>query len=94
MNTVYPRTSSLAVISLIFGILAYVFLPGVGALVAVICGHSARSEIRRAPPGSIEDDGMALAGLVLGWIQLACAIVAIGILALLAFGALAFHGWR
>lgn len=94
MNTVYPRTSSLAVVSLIFGILAYVFLPFVGALVAVICGHSARSEIRHAPPGTIDGDGIALAGLILGWIQIACAVVAIGFLVLLAFGAIAFGGFH
>lgn len=94
MNTVYPRTSSLAVVSLIFGILAYVFLPGLGALIAVVCGHSARSEIRRAPPGSIDGDGMAVAGLILGWIQIGMMIVAIGIIVLLAIGALAFNGWR
>jgi hypothetical protein len=94
MNTVYPRTSSLAVISLIFGILAYVFLPSIGALVAVICGHSARSEIRRSPPGSIEGDGMALAGLILGWIQIACVIIAVVLAILIIAGAIAFHGFH
>lgn len=94
MNTAYPRTSSLAVVSLIFGVLAYVFLPFVGALVAVICGHSARSEIRRAPTGAIEGDGMALAGLILGWIQIASAIIGIIIIVLLAVGAIAFSGWH
>lgn len=94
MDTVYPRTSSLAVVSLIFGILAYVFLPGIGALIAVICGHSARSEIRRAPPGSIEGDGVALAGLILGWIQLGFCLVVIGFVILVIVGAIAFHGWH
>jgi hypothetical protein len=94
MNTVYPRTSSLATVSLIFGILAYIFLPGIGALVAVICGHSARAEIRRAPPGTIEGDGLALAGLILGWIQIVCGIIALGFLILLALGAIAFAGFR
>ncbi|TAN07013.1 MAG: DUF4190 domain-containing protein [Rhodanobacteraceae bacterium] len=94
MNTAYPRTSSLAIVSLIFGILAYVFLPGIGALVAVICGHSARSEIRRAPPGTVEGDGLALAGLILGWIQIICAIIALGFLILLAIGAIAFAGFH
>jgi len=94
MNTVYPRTSSLAIVSLIFGILAYVFLPFVGALIAVICGHSARSEIRRAPPGSLDGDGLALAGLILGWIQLAFTAIAVVFLVLLLFGAIAFHGFR
>lgn len=94
MNAVYPRTSSLAVVSLIFGILAYMFLPGIGALVAVICGHAARSEIRRAPPGSIDGDGLALAGLILGWIQLALAVVAIGIFILFLAGTIALGGWH
>lgn len=94
MNAVYPHTSSLAVVSLIFGILAYMFLPGIGALVAVICGHAARSEIRRAPPGSIDGDGLALAGLILGWIQLALAVVAIGIFILFLAGTIALGGWH
>jgi hypothetical protein len=94
MSTAYPRTSSLAIVSLIFGILAYVFLPFIGALIAVICGHSARSEIRRAPPGSVEGDGLALTGLILGWIQLAFTAVALAFLVLLLFGAIAFHGFR
>lgn len=94
MNTVYPRTSSLAVISLVFEVLAYMLLPGIGAIVAVICGHSARSEIRGAPPGTIEGDSMALAGLVLGWIQIACAILALGFLFLVIAGAIALHGWH
>lgn len=94
MSTVYPRTSSLAVVSLIFGILAYVCLPGVGALVAVICGHAARSEIRHAPPGSIDGDGLALAGLILGWVQLALAVIAIGIFILFLAGVIALGGWH
>ena len=94
MNTVYPRTSSLAIVSLIFGILAYVFLPFLGALIAVICGHSARSEIRRAPPGTIDGDGLALAGLILGWIQLAFTALAIVFAILVLFGAIAFSGFR
>lgn len=96
MNTVYPRTSSLAIISLVFGILAWVppVLPFIGAIVAVVCGHAARSEIRRAPPGSIEGDGLALAGLILGWLQLAFAIIALGIVVLVVLGAIAFNGFN
>ncbi|HWG66617.1 MAG TPA: DUF4190 domain-containing protein [Rhodanobacteraceae bacterium] len=93
MNTVYPRTSSMAIVSLIFGILAWLFLPFVGALIAVICGHSARSEIRRAPPGTIDGDGLALAGLILGWIQLACTVIAVAFVVLALLGAIAFSGF-
>lgn len=70
----YSRTSTLAIVSLVFGILCWVGLPFIGALVAIICGHGARGEIRRAPPGTIEGDGMALAGLILGWVHLFIAI--------------------
>lgn len=94
MNTVYPRTSSMAIVGLIFGILAWLFLPFVGALIAVICGHSARSEIRRAPPGTIDGDGLALAGLILGWIQLACTVIAVAFVVLALLGAIAFSGFH
>ncbi len=96
MNTAYPRTNSLAIVSLVFGILAWVppVLPFIGALVAVVCGHAARSEIRRAPPGTVEGDGMALAGLILGWIQIALAIIALGVFLLFLAGAISFGSWR
>ncbi len=85
-----PRqTSTMAVISLIFGVLSWCVLPFIGAVVAVVCGHSARSEIRRAPPGSIEGDGMALAGLILGWAHLALLILLVFILFMF-LGGLAF----
>lgn len=66
---VHRRTSIAAVLSLLFGVLAWVMLPFFGAVVAVICGHAARAEIRRSD-GSVDGDGMALAGLVLGWLHL------------------------
>jgi predicted small integral membrane protein len=77
----YPpayRTSSLAVVSMVFGILTWIVLPIIGAIIAIICGHMARSEIRRAPAGTtIEGDGMAVAGLVLGYIHLVLGALAI-----------------
>ena len=64
-------TSVLAIVSLVFGALAWVGLPFIGAVVAVVTGHLARSEIRRgAPDRRIEGDGLAIAGLVLGYVQL------------------------
>jgi len=84
-----PRTSSSAIASLVFGILSWVLLPFIGAILAVILGHSARAEIRRAPPGTIEGDGMAVAGLILGWAHLAI-FVAIVLFVFLFLGGLAF----
>lgn len=77
MNSMPPRTSGTAVGSLVFGILSWCVLPFIGAILAVILGHTARNEIRRAPPGTIEGDGFALAGLILGWAHLAIFIAVI-----------------
>lgn len=70
------QTSSLAVASLVSGILGWTLLPFVGALVAIITGHMARSEIRAAN-GQLDGDGLAVAGLVLGWVAMALILVAI-----------------
>jgi type IV pilus assembly protein PilA len=57
-------TSTKAIISLIFGILFFLFpLP----IVAVIFGHLALSEIRKSG-GRLTGQGMATAGLILGYI--------------------------
>lgn len=80
----YPSartTSTMAIVSLVFGILSWLLLPFIGAIVAVVCGHLARSEIRRAPVGTLlEGDGMAIAGLVLGYLHLAVVVVGLFIL--------------
>ena len=88
-------TSSLAVVSLVFGILAWCVLPFVGAIVAIICGHLARSEIRRSPPDArTEGDGMAVAGLVLGYVQLLLGVLLMFVvIAALIFG-FAFANWH
>jgi hypothetical protein len=66
MSTV-RQTSTLAVISLVTGILGWTLLPLLGTIAAIITGHMARGEIRRMPD-RLEGDGMALAGLILGWV--------------------------
>ncbi len=83
-----PQSSVLAIVSLISGILSWCLFPFFGAIAAVICGHLARGEIRRAAPGTITGDGAALGGLILGWVQLA--LIALAIFAVFAlFGGLA-----
>lgn len=64
--------SNMAIISLVAGVLAWVALPLIGALVAVICGHLARKEISESG-GRLTGQGLALAGLILGYVQLALA---------------------
>lgn len=82
MNTPAPaRTSTLAIISLIGGIAGWTLLPLLGSLVAIITGHMARAEIRREP--GLQGDGLAIAGLVMGWANVVIAVLTV--LALLLF---------
>jgi len=85
------RTSGTAIASLIFGLICWVMLPFVGAVVAVICGHIARGEIRRMPPGTIDGDGMAIAGLVLGYVHLAICLLFVLLIGLIIYGVGGWH---
>ena len=88
-------TSTLAVVSLVFGILAWCVLPFVGAIVAIVCGNLARSEIRNSHPEQRQEgDGMAIAGLVLGYVQLAFGILAMFLLVAVLFFGFAIAGWH
>ena len=94
---VHRTTSAMAVVSLVFGVTAWCMLPVIGAIVAVVCGHVARSEIRRSP-GQLEGDSLAIVGLVLGYVQLAFGLIvmlfAIAALVLglsIGFGSSFFH---
>lgn len=69
-NGTPPPTSTLSLTSLIMGIVGWVFLPIVGAIIAVITGHMAKKEISQSN-GLLAGDGMATAGLVLGYSNLA-----------------------
>ena len=62
--------STLAIASLISGILGWTLLPIIGAPVAVITGHMAKSEIKKSK-GQLAGEGMATAGLILGYAALA-----------------------
>ena len=75
----YPApvsTSTSAVISLIAGILAWVGVFGLGGILAVIFGHIAKNEIRKSG-GAIGGSGMATTGLVLGYANIALAVVGV-----------------
>jgi hypothetical protein len=83
--------STMAVISLVAGILGFTMLPLLGSVVALITGYSARKETRSVPPRA-SGDGMATAGIVMGWIEIGlgvlgccCAIAAFAMFFPLAF---------
>ncbi len=76
---VVKKDSTLAIVSLITGILGWSIFPFIGSIVAVITGHLAKKEIRESG-GMMGGDGMALAGLILGYTA-----IGIGILCIIAF---------
>jgi hypothetical protein len=76
-NMPQPRNSTLAIWSLVLGIIGLVLLLiCIGPLFAipgVICGHVAYSHIKRSG-GTLAGQGMALAGLVTGYISIGLSI--------------------
>ena len=79
--------NSLAIVSLVAGIAGYVIPhPFIAGLVAIVTGHMARRQIRQTGESG---SGLALAGLILGYVHLVLSIILVGfvILALLGLGA-------
>ncbi len=76
--------SPLAVWSLVLGILAIISCGPISGIPAIICGHMARSKIKMEPD-AWTGDGMALAGLIMGYFSviLFFLLVVIGILLVL-----------
>ena len=90
MNAPQRQQSALAVISLVSGILGVMPFPILASVVAIVTGHLARAEIRRAPE-RFGGDGMAVAGLVLGYVVLGLWLAG-GMLLLVFLGGLAWLG--
>ncbi|MEA3350809.1 MAG: DUF4190 domain-containing protein [Chloroflexota bacterium] len=68
--------SSMAVISLVAGILGLTLFPTIGSIAAVITGSLAKKEIQQSA-GTLGGEGLARAGVILGWIGIALAILGI-----------------
>ncbi len=74
------QTSGLAIASLVFSLLG-----PIGSIPAVICGHIALRKIRKE--ATVKGYGLALAGLIIGYIGLGLSIM-------LATPCLLLYGWR
>jgi len=70
------KDSALSIVSLVSGLVGWTFIPVVGAIAAIITGHLAKKEIRDSG-GALGGDGMALAGLILGYVQLGLILLAL-----------------
>ena len=71
-----PKKKGLAIASLICGIIGGYF--STVSIIAVICGHLALNKIKKEP-NQYAGKGLAIAGLILGYLGLVIAIV-LGIL--------------
>lgn len=83
-GAVAPANNTLALVSLISGIAAFVIIPFIGSIVAIITGHMAKKQIAQTGEGG---GGMATAGLILGYVGIGLAVL--GVIAWIAIVGLA-----
>ena len=81
------RTSGLAVASLVLSCLGFLMMGPFASVPGVVCGHLARRECRLDP--ALKGDQLALAGLIVGYLNLALyGVIVVVLVVLLAFGLL------
>jgi len=75
------QTNTMAVVSLVSGVASWVVAPLIASIIAVVCGHMARRQIRQSRE---EGDWMALIGMILGYLNIiaACASILVFVLAM------------
>ncbi len=69
-------SSNLATVSLIAGLLGFTMLPIIGSIIALVTGYEARKETRAVPPRA-SGDGLATAGIIMGWIEIGLAAIGV-----------------
>ena len=78
--------STMALASLILGILGWTIAPGLASIAAIITGHMAKNEIK-ASMDQLGGDGMATAGLIMGYASVAIVLcVCLAMAGMMAFG--------
>jgi hypothetical protein len=69
------RTNGLAIAALVLGIAGLVFyICGVASILALVFGYMAKGQIDRAPETQ-GGRGMAIAGIIMGWIGVAILVI-------------------
>jgi len=79
MTTQQKQMVGVAVASLVLGIAGMILIGPLGSIPAVICGHIAKSRIKKNPD-VLTGGGMALAGLILGYVQIGFIVIIIPLL--------------
>lgn len=78
--------SNMALASLVLGILGWTVLPGLASIAAIVTGHMAKKEIKESM-GQLGGDGMAIAGLIMGYASVAIFVcVCLAVAGMLALG--------
>jgi Domain of unknown function (DUF4190)/DUF1707 SHOCT-like domain len=80
----YRRTNGMAVAAMVCGIAQFFGFWLLGTIPAVVLGHLARRRIRQTGE---QGDGMALAGLILGYVGLGLSVIAVTLLVVLVVAA-------
>lgn len=68
--------STMAIVSLVSAILGFTLLPFIGSIVAVITAPMAKKEIEESG-GTLSGEGLAQAGLILGWVGVGLGVIGI-----------------
>ena len=69
-----PDNSGMAIASLVASILGVTIMPTVGSIVGLILGYLARNQIRDSG-GTIGGEGLAKAGIIIGWVGIGLAVI-------------------
>ena len=67
-----PKTNTLAIVSLVSSIAAFVILPFIGSIVGIITGHMSLSQIKRTGE---QGRALGLWGTILGYVGIGLAII-------------------
>lgn len=76
------RICGRAAASLVFAILGFLFFPLIGSILGIVLGKKAKMEIYESQ-GNLGGEGMAIAGIVVGWIGVSAVLSGVLILFLL-----------
>ena len=75
-SAAYRRTEGMAVASLVCGLLGVLGCPLVPSIVAVVLAIQARRKLSEDP--TLEGEGLAKAGLILGWVGVGLGVLIVG----------------
>ncbi len=77
----------MAIVSIAAGVASWTIAPVVASIVAIVCGHMARTQIRQTGE---DGDQFAVIGLVLGYVHIVAACLVMAFVAVMYAGIFAF----